>query len=317
MGQVVFPHGFREHCERLLRRAPEYSPHGATYTSALPGLRLLKHPVVTEFEATLYEPVVCVVLRGRKETTFGERTFRVAEGDCLLISHDLPVVSRVVEAPYMALLLDVNLETLRGLYDEIGPALHDKVETRAFEVQRAMPALLDALARYVAVADSPTDARVLGPMLAKEVHYRLLTAPFGGMLRDLIRYDSAASAVANAIGHIRKRYREALVVADLAREVGMSVSAFHRHFRAVTASSPLQYQKDLRLLEARRLLRSGTITVTRAAFDVGYESPNQFSREYARKFGWPPKHDVAKADADGNPPPDPSSGRVACGSQTK
>lgn len=293
MGDVTLPSSLIERCERLVRRAPQYSPHSATYVASGPGLRLLAHPVVTEFEATLYEPVVCVVLRGRKETTFDQRTFRVAEGDCLLISHDLPVVSRVVEAPYMALLLDVNLDTLRSLYDEMGPATLDKTETRAFEVHTSMPVLLDALARYVALAESPTDARVLGPMLAKEVHYRLLTAPFGGMLRDLIRYDSAASAVANAIGHIRKRFRETLVVAELAREVGMSVSAFHRHFRAVTASSPLQYQKDLRLLEARRLLRTGTATVTRAALDVGYESPSQFSREYTRKFGWPPKHDVA------------------------
>lgn len=298
MANLTFPSAMIERCERLLRRAPEFSRRVAACVSPLPGLRLLGHPVVTEFEATLYEPVVCVVLRGRKQTTFGERTFEVSAGDCLLISHDLPVVSRVVDAPYMALLLDVNVDTLRGLYDELGSALLSKAETSALEVHAAMPPLLDALARYVAVADSPTDAKVLGPMLAKEVHYRLLTAPFGGMLRNLLRYDSAASAVATAIGHIRTRFREPLTVAELARQVGMSVSAFHRHFRAVTASSPLQYQKELRLLEARRLLRSGAVSVTTAAFDVGYESPNQFSREYTRKFGCAPKHDVKRVTGD-------------------
>jgi AraC-like DNA-binding protein len=264
--------------------------------SPLPGLRVLGHPLRTQFEATLYEPVVCVVLRGRKETTFGERTFDVGAGACLLVSHDLPVVSRIVEAPYLALLLDVNLVTLRGLYDELGSVSLDDAAARALEVQDVPASLLDALGRYVAIAESPADAKVLGPMLAKEVHYRLLTAPFGGMLRSLIRYDSSASAVASAIAQIRRRFRESLAMAELAREVGMSVSAFHRHFKAVTASSPLQYQKDLRLLEARRLLRTGTVSVTTVAFDVGYESPNQFSREYARKFGRPPKGDLPKSD---------------------
>jgi len=298
VAKQTLPNAMLERCERALRRASVFSRHVATHVSPLPGLRLFGQPVVTEFEATLYEPVVCVVLRGRKQTTFGERTFEVSAGDCLLISHDLPVVSRVVDAPYIALLLDVNVDTLRGLYDEIGPALFDKAETSAFEVHTAMPALLDALARYVALAESPTDAKVLGPLLAKEVHYRLLTAPFGGMLRSLLRYASAASAVATAIGHIRTRFREPMTVADLARQVGMSVSAFHRHFRAVTASSPLQYQKELRLLEARRLLRSGAVSVATAAFDVGYESPNQFSREYTRKFGRAPKHDGKRKPTD-------------------
>lgn len=244
----------------------------------------------------MYEPVVCLVLRGRKETTFGDRTFDVGVGDCLLVSHDLPVVARIVEAPYLALLFDVNLDTLRGLYDELGPPSLDNDNARALQVYAAPGPLLDALGRYLAVAESSTDAKVLGPMLAKEIHYRLLTAPSGGMLRSLIRYDSKASAVANAIARIRRGFRESIVVADLARDVGMSVSAFHRQFKAVTAASPLQYQKDLRLLEARRMLKMGAVSVSDAAYDVGYESPNQFSREYARKFGRPPKTDVTRRD---------------------
>jgi AraC-like DNA-binding protein len=238
---------------------------------------------------------MCVVLRGRKETTFGEDTLDVRSGDCLLVSHDLPVVSRIVEAPYLALLFNVNLDTLRSLYDELGAALPAS-EARALEVHEAPASLLDAFGRYLAVADSPADARVLGPMLVRELHYRMLTAPFGGMLRSLIRYDSTASAVANAIAQIRSRFRESLVVADLARDVGMSVSTFHRQFKAVTSVSPLQYQKDLRLLEALRVLRTGTVSVSVAAYDVGYESPNQFSREYVRKFGRPPKSDLSKGN---------------------
>lgn len=293
----AIPREFVEYCDRSLRCAPEFRRKTPTIVSPLPGLELLGHPVSTEFEANVYEPVVCVVLRGRKKTTFGDHTFSVSAGDCLLVSHDLPVMSRIVEAPYLALLLEVNLDTLRGLYDELGPAVLDKREASAFEVHAAPSTLLDALGRYVALVDAPTDAQVLGPMINREIHYRLLTAPFGGMLRNLIRYDSSASAVANAIAQIRRRFRESLVVADLARDVGMSVSAFHRQFKAVTAASPLQYQKELRLLDAQRMLRMGTVSVSAAAYEVGYESANQFSREYARKFGRPPKSDLAREPA--------------------
>jgi AraC-like DNA-binding protein len=118
-------------------------------------------------------------------------------------------------------------------------------------------------------------------------------APFGGMLRSLIRHDSHASAIARAIGHIRGDLRSPVAIPDLARQVGMSASSFHKHFKTITSTTPLQYQKELRLLEARRLLRTDGASVTTAAFDVGYESPNQFSREYARKYGIPPSQDMA------------------------
>lgn len=291
-----FPSDLLEKCERLHRAAPAFDRKAPSVVSPVPGLRLLGHPVQTEFEATVYEPVVCVVLQGRKKTTFGEQSFDVRAGDCLLVSHDLPVVSRIVEAPYLALLFDVSLDALRGLYEELGPALFDQADSKALEVHAAPRPLLDALSRFVSLAESSMDAKVLGPVFAKEIHYRLLTATFGGMLRDLLRYDSAASAVATAIAEIRRRFREPIVVAELARNVGMSTSAFHRQFKSVTAASPLQYQKDLRLLEARRLFKAGGASVSAVAYDVGYESPNQFSREYARKFGRAPKHDVRRAD---------------------
>jgi AraC-like DNA-binding protein len=155
----------------------------------------------------------------------------------------------------------------------------------------ADPGLVDALRRYLSLANSPADARVLGPLIAKEIHYRLLVAPFGGMLRSLILRDSNASAIARAIGHIRGDIRSPIAVPDLARKVGMSPSSFHKHFKTITATTPLQYQKELRLLEARRLLVTGDISVTVAAYEVGYESASQFSREYARKFGVPPSRD--------------------------
>jgi AraC-like DNA-binding protein len=137
----------------------------------------------------------------------------------------------------------------------------------------------------------------LGPLISKEIHYRLLMDPVGGMLRSLIRYDSHAALVSRAIAFIRRDFRSSIVIADLAREVGMSVSSFHRHFKAVTSLSPLQYQKELRLLEARRRLVAGAASVSTTAFDVGYESLSQFSREYARKFGKSPHNDQVARQA--------------------
>jgi AraC-like DNA-binding protein len=259
------------------------------------GLRLFRQDSPSEFEASLYEPVLCLILQGRKEVSLGERTLAFGPGECLLVSHDLPVRSRITKAPYLALVLQVDVATIRKLYDEVAESALESERARAAEMHRADPGLLDALRRYLTLADSPADAKVLGPLISKEIHYRLLAAPFGGMLRSLIRHDSKASAIARAIGQIRGDIRSPIAIPELARRVGMSPSSFHKHFKTITATTPLQYQKDLRLLEARRLLRTGGASVTTAAFDVGYESPNQFSREYARKFGVPPRHDVANA----------------------
>jgi AraC-like DNA-binding protein len=257
------------------------------------GLALLRQHSPSSFEALLYEPVLCLILQGRKQVSIGEQSLSFGPGECLLVSHDLPVRSRITKAPYLALVLEVDVATIRKLYDEVSESALDSERARAAEVHRADPALLDALRRYLALADSPADAKVLGPLVAKEIHYRLLVAPFGGMLRSLIRHDSNASAIARAIGHIRGDIRATIAIPELARRVGMSVSSFHQHFRAITSTTPLQYQKELRLLEARRLLKASDASVTAAAYEVGYESSSQFSREYARKFGVPPSEDMA------------------------
>lgn len=264
-------------------------------TQPMAGLLLLRQDRPSSFEASLYEPVLCLILHGRKQVSIGDQTFSFGPGECLLVSHDLPVSSRVTKAPYLALVLQVDVTTIRKLYDEVAESALDSTRARAAETHRADPGLLDALRRYLVLADSPADAKVLGPLVSKEIHYRLLMAPFGGMLRSLIRHDSNASAITRAIGHIRGNMRAPIVIPELARQVGMSASAFHKHFKAVTSTTPLQYQKELRLLEARQLLRTGGASVTTAAFDVGYESPSQFSREYARKFGIPPSQDLAQA----------------------
>ncbi len=256
------------------------------------GLRLLWRASPSALDTSLYETVTCLILRGRKQVELGGRTLSFGAGECLLVSHDLPVRSRITEAPYLALVFAIDVTTLRKLYDEVEVAEVDGEDARVAETYRADDGLLDALRRYLALADSPADAKVLAPLVAKELHYRLLTAPFGGMLRNLVRRDSNASAIARAIGHIRGDLRSPVAVPALARKVGMSVSTFHKYFKTITSTTPLQYQKELRLLEARRLLRTSGASVSTAAFDVGYESPSQFSREYARKFGVPPSREL-------------------------
>ena len=195
--------------------------------------------------------------------------------------------------PYLAVVLRIDVAIARKLREEVPQAALTPESVHAAELYRADPALLDALRRYLALADAPMDAQVLGPLTLEELHYRLLVAPSGGVLRNLLRADSHASAIARAIGHIRAHLSAPIAIPELARQVGMGVSSFHKHFKTITSTTPLQYQKELRLLEARQLLRTGRASVTTAAFDVGYHSPSQFSREYTRKFGLPPSRDTA------------------------
>ena len=277
------------------RTLPRSNALGMQFFKPLPNLGILRHQRTTSLEAAIYSPVLILILHGRKETVLGGDAYPMGVGQCLLVSHDLPVVARVTKAPYLALLFELELDTLRDLYESMSEPRPATSEARSLAVHSCEPKLTDALHRYLALTGSSMDVAVLGPRVSREIHYRLATAPFGGMLRDLIRHESYASAVARAIAQLRRDFRSSVEIPMLARSVGMSPSAFHKHFKAITATSPLQYRKGLQLLEARRLLRAGQLSVTDAAFEVGYESPAQFSRDYASKFGAPPKHDLPSA----------------------
>lgn len=276
------------------QRFPKWGTENMQRVQLMPGLSVSRWQRPTSFEASMYEPVLCLILQGRKEVTLGDERHGMSAGECMVVSHDLPVLGRVTKAPYLVALLTLDVPLLRSLYDEVSRADCQVAGARAIAVEKAEPALLDAMGRYLAAAECPVDTSVLGPMLAREVHYRLLRSTLGGMLRRLLRPDSNESAISRAIARIRQDFKAPMEVPALAREVGMSVSAFHKHFKDVTSSSPLQFQKDLRMLAAKRLLVTGAASVSSAAYEVGYQSPNQFSREYARKFGAPPSRDVAQ-----------------------
>lgn len=256
---------------------------------------LLRQYFPSELDATFYETALCLILQGRKEVIAGQRRLGFGVGELLIISHEMPVVSKITEAsesaPYIALVLHLDIDIIRGLHYEFAKLPYEMDRARSLEVNDASFHILDSLFRLLNASQDPTDSIVLLPQILREVHFRLLQAPCGGMLRNLLRQNSHASKISKAISLIRCKYSQALSVTEVARSVGMSASSFYHHFKVITESTPLQYQKNIRLLEARRLLMSEGESVTLTALRVGYESPNQFSREYARKFGTTPSSD--------------------------
>ena len=284
--------------ERIARRA---APSVGELATPLEGLCIFRATRPTGIEGALYKSVACLLLQGVKETRFAERKLAFAPGDFALFSHDLPVTSRIAKAsphtPYLSLALSIDFPLVRSLADEIKAHEPDGAAAESLATARASEALVDAFHRYLNAAETPCERDVLAPMIKREIHFRLLTHPQGAMLRRMMRRDAHESRIARAIARIRGGYSTALSVSELADEAGMSLSSFHSHFKALTSFTPLQYQKELRLLEARRLLTEEDRSVAAAAFNVGYESPTQFSREYARKYGEPPSESARQARA--------------------
>ncbi|AZV76909.1 AraC family transcriptional regulator [Parasedimentitalea marina] len=261
----------------------------------------LSKPNTTAYEATLYEPIMCLVLQGVKEAHLGEKHVRYGQGDSLIVSHTMPAISGVIQAsaakPYVSLAIRLDLALARSLYDEIGEPDVSAGDLQSMSVAKTDAGLVDAMTRLFRLSHNPVEVRALAPLVVKEIHFRLLRAQHGGMLRQLLLHDSPASRVSKAIARIRSDYNLQIPVAELAATAGMSQSTFHEHFKTVTSSTPLQYQKELRLLEAQRLLRAEAKPVSSVAFEVGYESPTQFSREYTRKFGVTPRQEKSSVTA--------------------
>lgn len=265
----------------------------------LPNVHIYQRDHVSSIEAIVYHPTICLILRGAKKVQVGNRSLTLSRGTTGLVSHDLPVFAKITEAspeaPYLALILTLDITMLRSLHEQVGEVAESSPNAAPMLTGAVQNEWAEPLIRYLKLTDSPSDVEVLGPLILKEIHYRLLTSPIGGMLRNLLSIDSNASRVAKAILSIRARYSEPLTVAELAGVAGMSASSFHDHFKSVTGTTPLQFLKDLRLVEAHNLLMAGGQSVSSVGFEVGYESPTHFSRDYARKFGRSPIHHLAVA----------------------
>ncbi|NVK13893.1 MAG: AraC family transcriptional regulator [Rhodobacteraceae bacterium] len=266
------------------------------------GMFFLRHNDATAQVAAVYQPLLCLVLQGAKEVGTSTRTLTVSNGQSLLVSHSLPVTSRITIAshncPYIALVLPLDLELLRELAPNAplrsAGALQDPFSISLYPADEDLE---KALTRYIEQCEEEASRTVLAPITLQEIHARLLMGPHGDQLQKLLWHETTASRVFQATQHIQANLSTAIAIADLAKRAGMSNSAFFEHFKSITGTSPLQYQKDLRLLRARDALRSSNNKVSEVAFSVGYDSPAQFSREYARKFGISPKQDRATASA--------------------
>jgi len=282
---------------RLIELCSLYAIDETETSRKLPGLSVFRREATSDIESSVYEPVICLILQGSKVTSIGDRFIELVPGDALLVSHDLPVVSRITKAsvrePYLAVILSLDLALVRSLYDQVADAQVPEAHGSSLSAGRAEPAWLAPLVRYFELMDNSQDAKVLGPSVLREIHYRLLLSPIGRMLRNLLAADSHASRVAKAIQKLRAGFRSPLSVSELARIAGMSSSSFHQHFKSVTGTTPLQYQKDLRLIAARDLLVNRKRSVSEASYAVGYESPTHFSRDYRRKFRRPPSRDAS------------------------
>jgi AraC-like DNA-binding protein len=280
--------------------------------TAIDGLMLFRSTGSALATHTIYRPCLCVVVQGAKQVTVGDVSLDYDELQCLIVSIDLPAFGSVtrgsVEKPYLAIALEFDVQVMRAVMEELEtpPRPSDGVGPAIF-VNTLSAHLTDCMLRLVRLLDLPQAVPILFPAVMREICFWLLTGTNGGEVCKLALPDSHTRRIADAIYLLRDNFTRAIRVQELASAARMSVSSFHEHFKALTSMTPLQYQKQLRLLEARRLLLAGGIGVSEAAYRVGYESASQFSREYSRMFGGAPRLDVAASQGGG------SRGRGAVG----
>lgn len=267
--------------------------------SCVPGLRLFRSDAPTSATPTIYEPTLCLLLQGCKQLLLGEEVLQYSTLQFLLVPVMLPVSGKIVHAssgePYIGLSLNLDLRELTELVIDLGDKVSRlPVPARCISVCDADMTLLSVFQRILQLLQQPQDIEVLFPLLKRELLYRLLLSPIGGHLREFTLLDSQASRISKVIDTLRQNYNQPLRIKDLADVAHMSESSLFQSFKAVTSMSPLQFQKQLRLNEARRIMLYEGVEAATASYKVGYESPSQFSREYSRLFGAPPKTDVAR-----------------------
>ncbi|MCF1368498.1 AraC family transcriptional regulator [Burkholderia cenocepacia] len=264
-------------------------------------MTLVRSSTVTMPMPNVYRPQLCLVAQGHKEVTLGDRALKYAPGRYGVVTYDLPATGRVVDAtpdkPYLCLYLDFDPVMLADLALRVPPLPEAPSPPVGKTVSDAGAALLDAALRLLRLLDNPAALPVLGPLAEQEILYHLLAGPDGARMRHITAGQGRVAQVGRAIAWLGKHFRERFSIERLAAEAGMSPSSLHEHFRAVTAMTPLQFQKQLRLQQARSLMLVHDIDVTTAAIRVGYESPSQFSREYRRHFGESPARDITRLRA--------------------
>lgn len=284
-----------ELAELITRHAGE--PHGPA--SAIADLYLVRYTENVRSVPTLAQPALCILAQGSKSLFLGDEQYAYDPLHYMVVSVTLPLSGVRLDAspehPSLGLRMDLDPAEISQLIAESGPMLvPNKPSGRGLYVDKTDAALLDALLRLLRLLDSPRDISMLAPLVRREILYRLLRGPQGYRLYEIALANSQTHRVCQAIAWLNNHYQQPLRIEDLAREVNLSTSTLHHRFKAVTSMSPLQYQKQLRLQEARRLMLNDGLEAAVAAYRVGYESPSQFSREYSRLFGDPPQRDIAR-----------------------
>lgn len=279
------------------RHADAHADRNGVAVTPAKGLVIVRDVAPTMLQYAVPKPLVALVLQGNKRVAMGSSTFDFGAGESLLITTDVPTVSQITTAtraaPYYSLVMELDATVIAGLVEEIGPA--PPMADRPIRVDPTEGEVADAALRLLRLLDRPGTLAILGDQLIRELHFWLLSGRHGGAIRALGVTGSHAQRIARAIVIIRDRYAETVRADMLADAAGMSLSAFFAHFRATTSLTPLQFQKQLRLIEARRRMLAEGAGIGDAAFGVGYESVPQFTREYSRMFGQPPARDIRHA----------------------
>jgi AraC-like DNA-binding protein len=284
--------------EELVERMATALPEDGSL-EAFPGFFLARLSKPTESAQAVYQPAFCLVAQGGKHVLLGEELYQYDPGHYLIFTVDLPVVFQVKEAskeqPYLGLRLDLDPSLVASVMMESGvEAKKGDASVKAIDVSPIDIGMFDAVVRLVRLLDAPSESKFLVPLTIREIVYRLLAGGQGARLGHLLASTGDTRRISKAIGRLREHFDEPLKIDDIARELGMSVSGFHHHFKSVTAMSPLQFQKQIRLQEARRLMLGEDVDAASAAVRVGYEDPAYFSREYKKHFGAPPQRDIAR-----------------------
>ena len=274
-------------------------PAAGDYPTPVPGLAFYRrHMDDVEHQPIVYEPVLIVIAQGEKHVRLGSDAFTYGEGGAFVTGVDMPTACAVRRAspdhPFLSLALDLDRALLAEMLFEAGDMADAEPAGRSGMVAELDLDLLDATLRLVELAGQPEAAKTLAPLVVREIHYRLLTGPFGPVLRTLCAAGSPGDRIAHAIRLLKSDFDQPLAVATLARQAGMSESVFYRHFKRITGMSPMQFQKRLRLERAQRLMLTRALNASEAALAVGYESLQHFSRDYKRFFGEPPRRDIMR-----------------------
>jgi AraC-like DNA-binding protein len=284
--------------DELAELIAQYATSDGVHATPLPRVTLFRSSKPTEPTHLVHEPALCIMAQGRKQIVTGRKVYHYDSSRYLVVSVDVPATGQVLEAtpehPYLSFKLDLNVSVLGAMVLEAASVVPPRESVPGVTVSTLSPELRDAVVRLLRLLATPRDIPALAPLAEREILYRLLMGEQAPTVRQIAMADGNARGVTRAIEWIKRNYREQFRSQALAAVAAMSPSALYAHFKTVTAMSPLQYQKQLRLQEARQLMLGRGMDAASAAYEVGYESPSQFSREYRRLFGEPPARDIAR-----------------------